>query len=158
MTDIKIPLHPEFGLNATISQCFWCKKAKGGIAPLGSRIDGKAEPLSVLDYGPCEACKAKMIQGITVIEMASAKELNQPELLPGTAPTGRWFVLTEERFRNLAKFLQLSDSHIIPILANRRMFTERDIYNRVAPTEALIDKKPARKRRPKTKKIARSRK
>lgn len=137
MTDVKIALHPEYGLNATIPQCFWCKKLKGGITPLGSTIEGKAEPVSVLNYEPCEECKASMSAGISIIEVDLAEKLMRPPIIVIAAPTGRWFTLPEQHFREVAALLKLTDSHVIPVLSNRRMFTEADIYNRILPAASV---------------------
>lgn len=69
-----IPLSPKHGLNPTIPCCAWCGKEKKEIALMG-RIktsvkgeDPEAPMHCVLDYEPCDDCKAQWSQGVAVLE------------------------------------------------------------------------------------------
>jgi len=94
-----IKLHPRHGLNPTINQCFWCGKDQGGISLLGNAYKGKAPMHMVTNYDPCDTCKTKMERGIWIIECRSADN-DHPAMdrINKLAPTGRWWVLTEESF------------------------------------------------------------
>ena len=106
-------------------KCFWCDEPFVSLLGL---------------YQPCPACQTKMREAVTVIEVASAAELQRPELIVSAAPTGRWFMCDQERFLVIAAFLQLSDAHVIPVLTERRMFTEKLIYDRILPIELTAKK------------------
>lgn len=74
----------------------------GEIALLGriktpENDDVEAPKRMVLDYEPCEECKAHMEQGFTVMEATSEPNdaTNMP-FQPGVFPTGRWLVLRQE--------------------------------------------------------------
>lgn len=99
-------LHPKHGINPTIAVCAWCGEDRGEVAMLGRSIPGQALQRTILDYMPCETCKADMQKGIAFIEVDSAEKLKRPPLAPdGTmsvvAPTGRWLVLSNEAFEKL---------------------------------------------------------
>ncbi len=84
-----------------------------------------------------------MAADVTVIEVDNAEKLQRHELLAGLAPTGRWFTCDKERFLVIAAFLQLSDSHIIPILSDKRMFTEKSLFDRIMPIDITLTKAPS---------------
>ena len=67
-----IKVSPKHGLNPTIPICFWCGKERGEVALLG-RLPGDAEAPKnvVLDYEPCECCRAGMARGFTLMEATS---------------------------------------------------------------------------------------
>lgn len=96
---MSIRLSPKHGVNPTIAICFWCGKERGDIALLGriGRKDKEAPEYSVLDYEPCEECKANMAKGIAILEASTAPlHDGQPEIQEGVWPTGRWSVIREE--------------------------------------------------------------
>jgi len=64
----KISLHPEHGLNPTITKCFWCNEPKNEILLLGVKHKDRAPMYIIADYEPCEKCAAQWAQGITLIE------------------------------------------------------------------------------------------
>jgi hypothetical protein len=85
-------------VNPTIPVCFWCGKEKNEIALLG-RLKGDAEaPRNiVLDYEPCDECKANMALGVTVMEATSGpNQRSSVEIQKGICPTGRWVVITHD--------------------------------------------------------------
>lgn len=98
-----IRLSKKYGVNPTIPICFWCGRNKNEIALLGHIGDGrKGEDIEaprniILDYDPCEDCRAKMRLGVTVME-ASEQPIaeNQMEFQKGIYPTGRWCVIRQE--------------------------------------------------------------
>ena len=51
----------------------------------------------ILGYEPCASCKAKMAQGIAIMEASRLPQYEgQPEIQKDVWPTGRWVVLREE--------------------------------------------------------------
>lgn len=74
-----IPLSPKHGLNPTIPVCAWCGKEKNEIALMGRiKTDVKGEdpqaPMHcVLDYEPCDECKAQWSQGVAVLEATTVR-------------------------------------------------------------------------------------
>ena len=67
-----IRVSQKHGVNATIPICAWCGKQKNEIALLG-KLPGDAEaPHNViLDYEPCDECKAQWEQGVAIIEVST---------------------------------------------------------------------------------------
>lgn len=68
--DKSIPLSPKHGVNPSLIKCFWCGKDKG-VALLG-KLKGDAEaPREIVpDPEPCDACKATMAKGVTLLEVS----------------------------------------------------------------------------------------
>jgi hypothetical protein len=97
------------------------------------------EPVDPLEnYEPCPECKARMSEGVTIFEVDSAEKLSLPVIIATLAPTRRWFVADETRFKEIVTALKLSDNHIIGILAHRRMFTETWLYEKMLPKESPV--------------------
>ena len=93
-----IKVSPKHGLNPTIPICFWCGKERGEVALLG-RLPGDAEAPKnvVLDYEPCECCRAGMARGFTLMEATSQpNDRGQVEAQAGVYPTGRFLVIKKE--------------------------------------------------------------
>ncbi len=93
-----IKVSPKHGVNPTIPICFWCGEEKGEIALLG-KLPGDAEaPRNmVLDYEPCECCRAKMAMGFTLMEATnSPNENGRVEAQEGVYPTGRFMVIKKD--------------------------------------------------------------
>ena len=102
--------------------CFWCEDDNNAAFISGH----------VTDYRPCLSCRGKMeTADVLVIEIASAGILNRYDIFPGVAPTSRWTTITIDYFKKISEDLNLGQPQILPILANRRMFVERDIYERI---------------------------
>lgn len=93
-----IKVSPKHGLNPTIPICFWCGKERGEVALLG-RLPGDAEAPKnvVLDYEPCECCRADMARGFTLMEATNhPNDRGQVEAQTGVYPTGRFLVIKKE--------------------------------------------------------------
>ena len=110
-----IRLHPEHGLNPTIPVCFFCNKPRNEVALLGFNRGKKASTYTVIDYEPCDDCKAAMDLGIAFIEAEAT----------GT-PTGRFFVLTEDAAKRL-----LNPDVIDNVLAHRKCLMEPAVFNSI---------------------------
>lgn len=99
----EIKVSPRYGLNPTISICFWCGKERGEIALMGRIGDGrKGEDLeaprySVFDYEPCDSCKEMMEAGFSVFEATDhPNSATSVEIQKGVYPTGRFAVVKPE--------------------------------------------------------------
>jgi hypothetical protein len=101
MSDIKIS--PKHGVNPTIPVCFWCGKDKDEIALMGKidKEDSEAPRRLIMNYDPCDKCKALFSRGIQVIGASNSPIV--PSMFPivddGTIklyPTGSMFVATED--------------------------------------------------------------
>lgn len=91
-----IRLHPEHGLNPTISQCMYCGKDKNELALLGAGYKERAPMHMVLDIEPCDSCKEKYAgEGVFVVELEWS-EHNHGNPPKGTPPTGRFFCIKDE--------------------------------------------------------------
>jgi len=100
-----IRVHPKHGLNPTMPVCFWCDKETGEIAFLGAAYKGRAPSRLILNYDPCDSCRAAMAQGITIIEARKRQPGETAHTLDKArtvVPTGRWVVVAEEAFRRIA--------------------------------------------------------
>lgn len=92
-----VRLHREHGVNPTIPLCFWCGKPRNEVVLLGAAYKGQAPRRMLMDYEPCDTCKANMAQGITLIEAThKPQHNNQTGIQEDVYPTGRWAVITEE--------------------------------------------------------------
>lgn len=103
MSNSSITLSPKYGVNPTISVCFWCGKEKNEIALMGHMGDGRkhedfeAPRHMVLDFEPCEECKKNMALGFTVMEATTTpNSVSSVEIQRGVYPTGRFVVLKTE--------------------------------------------------------------
>ena len=96
-----IKLSKKHGVNPTIGTCFYCGEPTGEMAFLGALPgDAKAPMYTTLNYTPCDKCKEKMSEGITVIECSYISG-DRPAFSKDSAgkpvyPTGRWCVLRKE--------------------------------------------------------------
>jgi hypothetical protein len=125
-----IRLHPEHGVNPTVTVCFFCNKDTG-VALLGAGFKGRAPHRMVMNYEPCEECQANMAKGITLIEATEQpNHAGQPELQKGVYPTGRWAVITEDAAKRW--FLP----NVVPqILEKRKAFVTPGIIPEDTPHE-----------------------
>lgn len=88
-----IRLHPEHGLNPTISQCIVCHKDKNEIVLLGAAYEGQAPMHMVMDIEPCDDCRTKYLkEGVLLVEVND--EQNK-------IPTGSIVVLKESAFTRI---------------------------------------------------------
>lgn len=100
-----IKVSPKHGVNPTIPVCFWCGNEKNEIALLG-KLPGDAEAprAAILNYQPCDDCKAQMSMGYTLV--GTVEDPPRPDLPPisaGHYPTGNWTVVTEQGLRHIFK-------------------------------------------------------
>ena len=117
MSNIK--LSPKHGVNPCVPTCFWCGKDKNEVALLGRLLDdAKAPHNAVMDYEPCDDCKAGMAQGITLVEATDKPYRDHPPMRenPPAYPTGCWVVVTEDAMRRWLKPSEMLDD----VLKQRR--------------------------------------
>lgn len=97
-----IKLSPKHGLNPCIPVCFFCGETKNEIALLGQIGDRRkgedfeAPMRAVLDYEPCDECKAKFAQGVLLIEVTTSPECIGMPIAENAYPTGRYVVVKPE--------------------------------------------------------------
>ena len=98
-----IKLSREHGVNPTIPICFWCGEEKGEIVLMGhigdyrKGEDFKAPKHMVIDYEPCDKCKAEWEQGVAILEVShTPMQEGQPPIAEGAYPTGKMVVVREE--------------------------------------------------------------
>ena len=110
-----IKVSKKHGVNPTIPICAWCGKQRNEIALLG-KLPGDAEaPKNVIiDYEPCDECKAQWEQGVAIIEVSrTPMTAGQPPIAEGAYPTGSVVVVKEEAlnggFKNGSKALMLTE-------------------------------------------------
>jgi len=117
MKDKSIRLHPKHGVNPTIPLCFWCGEEKNELALLGAAYKGEAPKNLLLDYEPCDACKALMDKGITLVE-ASPNADGTPKF------TGRWAVVSEEAIERIFKPAET----VAAVLRHRKAYVEPEAF------------------------------
>lgn len=100
MSNAGIKLSPKHGLNPTIPVCFWCGEERNEVALLGHIGDGRkhedfeAPMHMVIDYEPCEKCRANMALGVTLMEATNKpNSVTKVEMQKGVYPTGRYVVI-----------------------------------------------------------------
>lgn len=97
-----IKLSPKYGVNPSMSICFFCGEPKE-LLLLGKLPGDVKAPKGVLvDYDPCPKCSEKLQQGVTVIEVTTVDNGRAP-IQSGAWPTGRWCVLSKESGAKLFK-------------------------------------------------------
>lgn len=99
-----IPISQKHGVNPTIPICFFCGKEKNEIVLLGKLPHDEKAPMHMcLDYEPCDDCKAKMAQGVTLIVVTETQPADHRKAMmtdkkQKVYPTGTWCVITAEAF------------------------------------------------------------
>lgn len=100
-----ITLSPQHGVNPSIPICFWCGKEKNEIALMGLlKGDIQAPKNALLDFVPCDTCKANMDQGIRLMETIDHPHADMPTLppvQPGLWLTGHYMVVTEDAIKTI---------------------------------------------------------
>lgn len=96
-----IRLSKQYGVNPSISTCYWCGEEKNEIVLFGKigrgREDIEAPRNVVMDYEPCFQCQKHWRMGIAILEATEEPAYDgQMEIQNGIFPTGRWCVLREE--------------------------------------------------------------
>ena len=124
----RITLHPEFGLNPSVTICFWCGEADG-VALLG-RNGGKEAPRQICTgYNPCPTCQNSMAQGITIMEASETPNPPQQAPLSNAYPTGRWVVISEEAARE-----HFHEEVVAQMLEHRKAFMTVDVFSNLFKT------------------------
>ena len=114
----KIRLSEKHGVNPSLDTCFFCGEPKG-IALFGKlKGDAEAPRHVLLNYEPCEKCKAAMALGTTIIAVSETDNGNRP-IQDKLYPTGSWCVMRKEA----AKELFCTDAD--------RLLLHEDIYERL---------------------------
>lgn len=85
----QIKLHKQYGVNPTLSVCFYCGEETGEIALLGAAYDGEAPMHLCTSIAPCPKCKEKYKDCVLLIEAVQDCK-NNPK------PTGRWIAIKKE--------------------------------------------------------------
>lgn len=124
-------LHPEHGVNPTMTQCFYCGKDKDIL------LIGKPKPemykqglcdasgkmkmsIGVVDMEPCNECRDYMEQGIILI---SAKDEDLGTKDPYR--TGGWVVIKEEGFKEMINDPELLEN----VLKKRFCFVSDKVWD-----------------------------
>jgi hypothetical protein len=137
-----VRLHPKYGVNPTIPTCFWCRKDRNEVVLLGAAYKGEAPMHMLMDYQPCDECKANWARGILLIEVSETPlHPNQrgmyKERWPGEQvpyPTGTWCVIKEE----VVDRLPVSDELKADARKCRRVFVEIAVWTKLGfPRENL---------------------
>ena len=129
-----IRLSEKYGVNPSLIKCIFCGEAKG-IAFMGKLKGDKEAPREcIMDYEPCDKCKEKFSQGVTLIGV------QESPIMPGMPPistqegkdlypTGSVVVLKEEAAQRIFSapemkkgFVTLADEEVIKDL--KRMAKE----------------------------------
>ena len=93
---MSIRVSKKHGINPCIPLCFWCGKEKNEVALLGTlKGDVEATKSAVLNYEPCDTCKAQMAEGIALIEVTESA-IDRPPIQDKLYPTGAWWVISED--------------------------------------------------------------
>lgn len=100
MSRDSIPLHPKYGLNATVPICVFCGEKKNQVALLGNKYKEEAPSSMVVDLEPCEKCQEMMNHGLTIIEVEENAEYPIPH---------SWAVIQEDHIEELLANLTISD-------------------------------------------------
>ena len=106
-----IKLHPEYGVNPSMSVCFYCGEPTNEIVLFGAAYkdkDGKkaeAPRYTCNSLEPCDTCKEKYKEYVLIVE---AENEDNPK------PTGRWLAIKKsilhEQFRNSPiAFMEVSE-------------------------------------------------
>ena len=128
-----IRMSPKHGLNPTISVCFFCGKEKNEIALLGKlKNDAEAPRNAVIDYEPCEECKAKFSLGIAFIAVSTVPQQDgqmpiQIDRKTDTRlyPTGDVVVVKEEALERLP----IEQEFIDAALRVRKMLVQKETFD-----------------------------
>lgn len=118
MPEGKIKLSEKYGVNPTLTLCYFCGEDTG-IALLG-RLPGDVEApkYSVLDKSPCEKCADYMEEGIIFLGIQDGWDgKGEPKR------TGKFFVIKEDAVRRI---LDNNEELLYDVLKKRVLFIEDD--------------------------------
>jgi hypothetical protein len=109
-------LHKVFGVNPTVPVCLYCGESKNEVILLGARYKGKAPSSMVINDVPCDKCKEKFKQGITLFEVSEQTKTR----------TGNYLVIKEEA---LERILQKDSDIYKVVLAKRFANVDHMVFN-----------------------------
>lgn len=97
-----IRLSKEYGVNPTMTQCFYCCEPKDIllVGASSKRMFGTDEAprmCGILDREPCQKCKEHMKAGIIIISVDESKSDDEKN----PYRTGGWWVIKEEAIRRM---------------------------------------------------------
>ena len=139
-----IKLSPKYGVNPTMPICFFCQKEKGEIALLGHihekdangravrGSDIEAPKYMLLDFEPCDECKAKLDNGVTIISVVPAEQAPKGalQIRKGVVPTGAYVVVKEEAYKRI--FSQILTEDVRDKMLNqKKVLLEQEIFERI---------------------------
>jgi NAD-dependent SIR2 family protein deacetylase len=70
-------LHPKYGVNSTISICYYCGSEKNEIVLLGAAIDEEAPRTMIMNTEPCDQCKKYMEMGVILISVRDPYRIHE---------------------------------------------------------------------------------
>lgn len=88
-------LHKKYGLNPTMTTCFFCGEEKGEIALLGAKCKEEAPMHMCIDRVPCEKCKGYMEEGVIFISVRDGESSDNPYR------TGKFCAIKKEALRQM---------------------------------------------------------
>ena len=94
-------LHKKYGLNPTITQCFFCGKDKNEIALLGAAYKNQAPTHAVIDKEPCEKYKKYMEMGIMFVSVKDNTDQENPYNQENPYRTGKIAVIIEQAAKKI---------------------------------------------------------
>lgn len=105
---MSIRLSEKHGVNPSIEICFFCNEAKGIVLFGKLKNDIEAPREVLINYEPCNKCKEKFKEGVTVVEVTTAQQCkNQPSITihndEELYPTGAYVVVKPKVFDNKYK-------------------------------------------------------
>lgn len=117
-----IYLSEKYGVNPSLVQCFWCGGDTSELVLFGAasrRLTGQEEAPRhvVMNYVPCDKCKADMELGITLMEADDKPQQNNMHSIDkgrDIFPTGRWWVITAEAAERMfaeSMYLGIRENH-----------------------------------------------
>lgn len=109
MKNGNIKLSEKYGLNPSISLCFFCGNEKEVILPGRLKGDVEAPRQAVWNKEPCNTCKDYMKKGIMLISVKDGTDKENPYR------TGRIVVIKEEAAKE-----------IFPTIGNSRFYFVED--------------------------------
>ena len=105
---MSIILSEKHGVNPSMEICFFCKEAKGIVLFGKLKKDVEAPREVLINYEPCDKCKEKFKEGVTVVEVTTEQQFKNQ--LPITThndeelyPTGAYVVVKPKVFDNKYK-------------------------------------------------------
>lgn len=121
-----IRVSEKYGLNPSLTVCFWCGESTG-IALCG-RLKGDVEaPKEVFGgYDLCNKCKEKLGDGVAIIEVNSTPYTeNQPPIQGTLYPSGRMIGLSQEVIRDMIK----DDDIVKGAIKHKKLFVDVQIFS-----------------------------